>query len=406
MIGQGFLRKSVCPIVAAVMVAASATAAPAAATPATGPSSAVTTMLLPAGHQGDVADIPWSQVGPGWLLSEWLPVAPSPSSAPAKRLTLYLVDPLGGRYVVTTVSALGGDLVAWSGDGQRALFVTQTTTSLVVTVLQLPNGRSGTFKIDGSGSRSIGFTEPDGLAIITSGQGPGGGAVRVQRLGLNGALEHAYPASFPRAGRITLNGEPLYSPDGTELVLGTTHGFEVVVNSGQPLRYLPMGPGAGACQPARWWAAGVFLASCTPPDSIPRLWLVPTNGEPPRPLTATPKPGSGDYGDVDAWSLPGGDYLQDLGACGYIYLARLGRGGRTTPVKVPGTEADKSVRVLGANGDQLALISAFSCYPGSASLMWFDPATNAVTPLLGPPVNGGSVGMTLLWGEPPYSNEF
>jgi TolB protein len=340
------------------------------------------------------------------LLSEWAPVAPSETSGPAKRSTLYLVDPLGGRYAVTTVSTLGGDLVAWSGDGQRALFQTQTTTSSVVTVLQLPSGRAGTFKIAGSGSRSVSFTEPDGLAIIASGQVPGRGAVRVQRFGLNGALEHTYPASFPRAGRVTVNGGLLYSPDGTELVLGTTHGFEVVANSGQPLRYLPMGPGAGTCQPARWWAAGVLLASCTPPSSIPRLWLVPTNGEPPRSLTATPRPGSGDYGDVDAWSLPGGDYLQDLGACGYIYLARLGRGGRTTPVRVPGTEADRSVYVLGSDGDQLALTTTFSCYPGSASLMWFDPATNVVTPLLGPPVNGGSVGTTLLWGEPPYLTEF
>jgi hypothetical protein len=38
--------------------------------------------------------------------------------------------------------------------------------------------------------------------------------------------------------------------------------------------------------------------------------------------------------------------------------------------------------------------------------MWYDPATNAVTPLLGPPVNGGSVGRTLLWGEPPGSEEY
>ena len=95
-----------------------------------------------------------------------------------------------------------------------------------------------------------------------------------------------------------------------------------------------------------------------------------------------PLQGSGDYGDLDAWSLPSGDYVQDAGACGYTYLAKLGRTGRTTAVTVPG--AVGSVIVHGAYGNQLALTSQFACQPGSTSLFWFDPATRAVTPLLGP----------------------
>ena len=220
----------------------------------------------------------------------------------------------------------------------------------------------------------------------------------MRRFGLNGVLEHTYPTSFPGAGRV--DGDLLYSPDGTELVLGTTGGFEVVANTGQPLRYIPLSATAGTCQPARWWAAGVMLASCTRPNSgVPLLWLVPTNGQRPSPLTLTPKRGSGDYGDVDAWALPGADYVQVLGACGYIYLGRLGRGERTTAVPVPGVAAGKSVYVLGALNNQLALTASLSCSPGSSSLMWFDPATNTVRPLLGPPVNGGSVGTTFLWGQ-------
>jgi TolB protein len=249
----------------------------------------------------------------------------------------------------------------------------------------------------------VSFTAPDGLGIIASSQGTESGPGRVQRLSLDGAVEHTYPTSFPVAGRI--NGGLVYSPDGTELVLGTSGGFEVVANTGQPLRYLPMSTKAGTCQPARWWAAGVLLASCTPPNSgVPLLWLVPTNGQPPTPLTLTPKRGSGDYGDVDAWSLPGGDYVQVLGACGYIYLGRLGRTERTVAVQVPGIASGKSVYVLGAVNDQLALTASFSCSPGSVSLMWFDPATDVVSPLLGPPVNGGSVGTTFLLRQtPPFS---
>jgi TolB protein len=366
----------------------------------TGPASAASP--LPAGGQGGVADVPWSQVGPGWLLSEWAPVAPSQTSGPAKYSVLYLVDPRGGRYFITTWPEKRGDLVAWSGDGKRALFETQTATSSVVTLLQLQNSEASMFKIPGAEPWSVSFTEPDGLAITAVGQVGPSGSVHVRRFDLDGALAYSYPTSFPRAGR--LDGGLLYSPDGTELVLGTTRGFEVVANTGQALRYLPMKAEASTCQPERWWAAGVFLASCTPQNgSVPLLWLVPANGTPPTPLTLTPRRASGDYGDVDAWSLPSGDYAQDLGACGYIYLAKVS-GHRTTPVRVPGTAADKSVYVLGAYGDRLALTTAFSCFPGSASLMWYDPATNTVTPLLGPPVNGGSVGTTLLWGEPPFSD--
>jgi len=93
--------------------------------------------------------------------------------------------------------------------------------------------------------------------------------------------------------------------------------------------------------------------------------------------------------------------VQDAGACGYIYLAKLGRTGRTTPVMVPG--AVGSVFVQGAYGHQLALTSQFACQPGSTSLFWFDPATRAVTPLLGPRANGGSVGTVILFGKPSYS---
>ena len=278
-------------------------------------------------------------------------------------------------------------------------------TSSVVTVLDLQSGKSGTFRIPGSGPVSVGFTEPAGLSLITSSPGATPGTSRVRRFSLSGALEYSYPTSFPRAGHV--DGDLLYSPDGTKLVLGTTGGFEIVANTGQPLRYIPLTTRAGTCQPARWWTAGVVLASCTRPNSgVPLLWLVPTNGQPASPLTLTPKRGSGDYGDVDAWSLPGADYVQVLGACGYIYVGRLGQGERTSPVRVPGVMTGKSVYILGAVNDRLALTASFSCSPGSVSLMWFDPGTNVVSPLLGPPVNGGSVGTTFLWGQTSAFTEF
>jgi hypothetical protein len=397
---QHFLSK----IVVAAVVVVSATTAGAANTARTARSEPLaalsltvatpaTATVLPAGRQGAFASIPWSKVGPGWLLSEW---SAKVTSAP----TLYLVDPLGGRYEITTGAATpSGGLVAWSGDGTRALFEAQTGSLARsrVTVLQLRSGRSNTFTVTGYGGRSIGFTEPDGLGIIAAGISSATQTTTpVQRFDLQGALEYTYPKSFPQSGRI--EGGILYTPDGTELVLATVGGFEVVANGGQPIRYLPMYAAAGTCQPTRWWAVGVVLATCTPPNSsIALLWLVPTNGGPPTQLTVTPKSGSGDYGDLDAWSLPSGDYVQVAGACGYIYLAKLGLTRRTTPVTVPG--AVGSVIVIGAYDDELALTSHFACSPGRSSLTWFNPATRVVTPLLGPPF-AGSAGTAILFGQP------
>jgi hypothetical protein len=361
--------------------------------------ASATTAMLPAGRQGSAASIPWSKVGPGWLLSQW-------SAKRTSAATLFLVDPLGGRYTITAgAPAPSGVLVAWSGDGTRALFEAQTSVpsnKWRVTVLELRGGRSTTFTAPGYSpgwsGRPVNFTEPDGLGVITGSvsswpqdMGP------VQRLDLQGGLEYTYPTSFPRAGRI--QGGVLYSPDGTELVMGTTHGFEVVTNGGQPLRYLPMSASAGPCLPVSWWASGVVLASCAG-QKLPAqlLWLVPTNGGPPTHLTLA---GSvNDYGDADAWSLPSGEYVQDHGPdC--TYLAKVGADRRTTPVSVPGRWG--SVGVIGAYADELALSSGSGASlddcGANTSLLWFNPATNKVTPLLGPRANGGSVGAAVLFGQ-------
>jgi hypothetical protein len=93
---------------------------------------------LPAlGMEAPASQIPWNQVGAGWILATWSPTqGPTPRQTPpqpaAAPVTLYLLDPLGGRYAITTLpveaSQGSGDpghsprLVDWSGDGRHALF--------------------------------------------------------------------------------------------------------------------------------------------------------------------------------------------------------------------------------------------------------------------------------------------
>src|SRR5271165_7404333 len=102
-----------------------------------------TTAAQPAAHgvEAAIATIPWSQVGPGWMLATWSPVpggrpgAKLPPGSPTRdkaASTLCLITPTGGRYPITTFPPPGQqaspELVDWSGDGGRALLDAQYAT--------------------------------------------------------------------------------------------------------------------------------------------------------------------------------------------------------------------------------------------------------------------------------------
>lgn len=373
--------------------------APALARSASPPASAATTVAaLPAGQQGSRQQVPWAQVGPGWILAQW-----SPTWNGSAATSLFLVDPAGGRYLIDTFPASATAsaptiLVGWSGDGQRAL-LTSSAASPTVDVLNLRTLATTQFEL--ANATPVGFTAPDGLAILVNVNINGAGQAKLERVSLTGQLELSYPASFVPGG--PYNGSALYSPDGTELAIGTSAGIELMSNDGQGLRHLNVRPSVQWCRPVRWWTPEELLASCLPADSgASQLWLVPASGATPTALTASPAANQ-DSGDLDAWQLSGGTYVQDAGACSYVYVAKLQPDGLTTPVAIPGVPTGESSVILGALGDRLAIRntpgSPETCAHGP-TLMWFAPTTNSVTPLLGGSVNGGYALAAVLFGEP------
>lgn len=369
--------------------------------PATARSASASSTLppLPAGQQGSRQDVPWAQVGPGWFLAEWSRAPDQAGTAPAKSAapTLFLVDPSGGRYRIETLpGSLRSDyLVAWSGDGQRALLAGGSGPAMAV--LDLRTAASTGFTLGGDVT-PVGFTAPDGLAIIAN-KSAGTSHSHLERFSLTGMLERSYRALFPGPGG-SYNGSALYSASGTELAAGTTTGVELMTNNGRVIRFLPVNPSVRFCSVLRWWTPEELLAGCMPASgsAIQQLWLVPTSGARPTALTARPA-ARGDLGDLDAWPLPAGTYVQDAGACGYTYVARLNRNERTTPVPVPGVPAGESTIILGTQGSQLAIKAKSACGGGGA-LMWFVPTTNSVIPLLGGSVNGGTLEAVAMFGEP------
>jgi hypothetical protein len=315
--------------------------------------------------------------------------------------TLYLISPAGRRYVVAQGQALPhGDLVSWSSDGAHVLFEDASQASAIdLTVLDLQTGAATGVKVPGF-ARPAGFLDggPEGPSVVVDTQSTTGGTIPMQLFSLMGRHELSF-ATRSGGASATQGGGFLFAPNTGGMLVATSAGFELVSLAGQGLSSLPMAA-AGNCQPERWWEPGVALASCVAGSGVPSLWLVPLDGAAPTRLTEPPPPGSPDAGDVDAWRLPSGTYVQDLGGCGYEYLARLEAGGTTISVAVPGAVRGKSVSVLGAYGSRLSLIATSPC-TGGGFLAWFNPVTRAVTQVLGGRVNGGSVEEAILFGDQP-----
>ena len=249
------------------------------------------------------AGVPWSHVGPGWVLAQYTTAAPE--GGKTGPVTLYLISPGGARYQLARWPDFRSapELVAWSPDGKRVLFQ------------------------------------------VFSGKG------------------------------------------GTEFAAGTSHGIKLVSNRGSLIRQLPLPrTSANTCSPVRWWNSGTVLASCAPRGlAAQQLWLVPVSGAHPKALTPPRNPArSGDFGDLDAWQLPSGLYLQAAGACGVLHIYRQASGGSIKLITVPHTNGDN--RVLTARGSWLLVQAPTDC-TGSVSLLWYDPGTRAEQWLIRAPGN-------------------
>ncbi|HET9968666.1 MAG TPA: hypothetical protein VFQ68_10545, partial [Streptosporangiaceae bacterium] len=158
-------------------------------------------------------------------------------------------------------------------------------------------------------------------------------------------------------------------------VYGGAAGLIVASTGHSILRRLPV-PGAGPhdCAPMRWWDARTLLVTCFT-SAGSRLWLVPAGGARPAPLTPLRGDPGPDHRDIGAWLIAGRLYLQAAGACGTVQIYRQEPGGQVNPVAVPHTVGNNN-RILTALGPRLLVEAQTGC-PGSESLLWFDPRTNA-----------------------------
>jgi hypothetical protein len=332
--------------------------------------------------------IPWSQVGSGWMLATW---SPDPANELTATRTLYLVDPVGGRYAITTFPPPGNGtsptlidtspkLVDWSGDGTRALFAAEVESKTVITQVDLRSGTKTTFSVDVIGAAPR-YTRPDGKAVLLTSRFE---SSWLERVDLAGNHQLTYPVGPNFSPNEPLFPGYLSTADGTRLVLKADSGLALMGNDGVAGKALPIA-GQKDCEPMRWWNSGstIAVARCSSSRGN-QLWLVPIDGGTPTALTA---PNNCDHlpdcEDLSAWQLPTGTYVQAGGAGGVMFPAKLNGDGTTSSVSLPQVHSEY-VNVVGVNGGDLEL-KAWD------SLIDYNPAASTSTVLLGPPVSGGGV---------------
>ena len=321
--------------------------------------------------------IPWKSVGPGWVLDTYS-TRTMRKAAPA---TLYLVSPAGTKYPRYTWKASTTQvplLVGWAGNKTEALFQLYTPQNAFSGYgeLNLLTGKMTRLAFANPNSSTLGYTLPTGQQLLES--TANAKTATIARYTPAGALVKTLlteSSSFTSGLPLTVR----YSPSGAELGIAAPNGLLLVSNAGGVIRKLPV-PDTDTrigCIPVRWWNTSTILASCLPANmGTERLWLVPVSGARPSALTPVRNPAKApnDYGDIDAWRLPSGLYLQSLGACGTLELNKQAGNGSITRVTVPGM-ADSPV-VVTAAGSRL-LVEQLGCDGAGGQLAWYNPATKA-----------------------------
>lgn len=365
--------------IAGILSVTAAISGPALASAGSVSSHAPEPATVPAG----LSAVPWSSIGPGWMLAIW---NPHPHAArPASYLEL--VSPLGAHYVLYRVPRFA-QLADWSGDGQRVLLTREGSSAGVVSTVDLRTGAvEHSFSVNDAGFETFAtFTRPDGYALYVDDTVHG-----LTRYTLRGAVAQRFPASIDGLGRWTNSW--LESPDGTELVLGTRLGLAIFENNGVLLSRIPVAH-ANQCQPVRWWSSSVILAHCNQTSRTglnTRLFLFSTASLRATPLTRLPRPP--DLGDYNAFPVDGHVYVQATTGCGFGFVEELHG---TAETRVPGLPNSD---VVTSTDRSLALETADSC-SGQIVVDWWTPATKSLLKVVGPPISSGTLNGLLGYPTP------
>jgi hypothetical protein len=328
-------------------------------------------------------DIPWAQVGPGWTLALWNPTSGDPLAAPAPwpASTLYLVNPIGGRYAITSIPA-HARLLDWSPDKTRALFFIFNVApgeQPPLTEVDLTTGRTGVISSADLDGVVLQYTNPTGDAILGFRSTD---TFPLERIALDGTPQMIWPSTLP-AGSVPTS--LLQSPDGRQIVVASSGGLALLDQNGRIQRQLPEPNGHSCIQVIGWWETNVVVAHCVQlSTATDELWAFPISGAPATAITND----LSTSGVIER--VPSGTYLNGFIRPGCAGLEKLTADGTSQQVVVPHMANGALPFLIGANGNVLTL-EASTCNVYSESVFTFDTSTGQTTVLIGQGLNGGDI---------------
>jgi hypothetical protein len=371
------------PLAALAIAASFALSAAAVAAPGVSGQHGERVRMAGPGRTASRRAVPWKSVGPGWALVTYTTATPFAARPKAGATTLYLVDPAGGKYTLYRwphVPAYGGvNLLAWSGDGKRAMLEvakSPTSDTQQLDQLTLASGKLTRLPLPAS-AIPVSYTRPDGLAVLAYRTRTSPAEIQLVRYSLTGGLEKVLFTQKTGGGGFVSTGPSPYNPAGTAFAAtvnprgGTTPGHTVLIsNAGGLIRQYKS---AGSCELVRWWTATSLLTgNC----AGKRLFVTPVSGA--RTAELTPATTSSFLRLDDAWLVAGHTYVQLYGpACGSGSLAVV-RNGRLVTIPVPKLGAGPAI--VTASPSRL-LVVAQQCM-GSSALLWFNPLSKAEVKVL------------------------
>jgi TolB protein len=342
------------------------------AQPSATATSPVQAVLLGNGKQADRSEIPWSQVGPGWRLAS----IPEPGEAATP--VVYLINPIGGRYLISDDLPAGNSLEAWSPDGKRALLVrNESNDHRSFTELELATGKLLHTFDGGLHSNFVSYTRPQGQGLLLRTEL--GTTFGLKRFGTDGRPQLNYPTTLPGLGPVS-DFTALYSPDGGELLVGVKNGIAVLGNDGHLIRPLPAPAEQTWCRPIKWWDAATVLTRCqnealsSQRQSAPtELFLQPVAGGSPTKLAGGSP--AAPFGFQDAWKYSNGVLLHQASGCGPGELDVMHDGVISKLILPAGVQTPAPL--LAVDGDVVTVQSEGSCRSASNSVISYNIVTGA-----------------------------
>lgn len=328
------------------------------------------TTLTPGTAKLDAA-VPWSEIGPDWLLADT--VKYEGAKTERGRHELLLISPEGEKFAVYPAPgarpAKQWTLKDWSPDGRFVLLDIPQRRSAVV--LDLLEGLATQVHLANFASYvALDPTAPQD-------------ATPAERIWVYRPDGWVRPDGTPIAALTGLSSALLVTPDGTAALEGFVRRGRVTSTrfaDGKTTRY---DTGRYQCRPLKWWQPDTVLLGCYQKSRKrirQQLQLLDLDAQRSRPLAPPSEWSSvaGDHSgwiDTDATGLEGKTYVSREAACGSKLAVLNGRGGSDL-VQVPGVAETTGIAVLGNSRGRLLLNFYDSCdAPPPGEIVRFDPAT-------------------------------